>query len=182
MHDVRAVLPAHAPMRSRRRVPWIANGGLSLYGYTCRVGGPAAIRATSVNAQSTHCRFMLPGHGITVHGEVSAPEGSTVGWRYSDPASGEHYVSNCSVASLALSVRGRPSRGTPLDRASHTARSSKAPRDQRRVSSDSRDEPVCTSTSMSASTISGSRTEPPAATVSIAPMSSWWLRMRSVSR
>ncbi len=86
-------------------VPWIANGALLLDGRMYRVGGPTAIRSTSINAQPASCRFTLPGRGITIHGEVSAPEGSTVAWRYSDPAGGEHYVSNCSVASLALTVR-----------------------------------------------------------------------------
>jgi hypothetical protein len=86
-------------------VPWIANGGLWLDGRLYRVGGPGAIRSTSVDAQSTRCRFTLPGRGITIEGEVTAPDESAVAWRYSDPAGGEHYVSNCSVASLALIVR-----------------------------------------------------------------------------
>jgi hypothetical protein len=87
-------------------VPWIANGGLWLDGRMYRVGGPIAVRSTSVNAQPTHCRFTLPGRGIAIDGQVAAPDDSTVAWRYSDPAGGEHYVSNCSVASLALTVRG----------------------------------------------------------------------------
>jgi hypothetical protein len=86
-------------------VPWIANGGLCLDGHTYRVGGPAAIRSTSVTARPGECRFTLRGRGITIDGEASTPEDSTVGWRYSDPAGGEHYVSNCSIASLALTVR-----------------------------------------------------------------------------
>ena len=91
-------------------VPWIANGGLWLDGRLYRVGGPAGIRSTSVDVQPGHCRFTLPGRGVSIDGEVSAPEQSTVGWRYSDPAGGEHYVSNCSVASLALTVRGHEQR------------------------------------------------------------------------
>jgi hypothetical protein len=86
-------------------VPWIANGGLWLDGRIHRVGGPTAIRSTSVDAQPGRCRFTLPGRGITIDGEVSAPGDSTVAWRYSDPPGGEHFVSNCSVASLALTVR-----------------------------------------------------------------------------
>jgi hypothetical protein len=86
-------------------VPWIANGGLWLDGRVHRIGGPAAIRSTSVDAQPTRCAVTLPGRGITIHAETSAPEGSTVAWRYSDPAGGEHYACNCSVASLALTVR-----------------------------------------------------------------------------
>lgn len=88
-------------------LPWIANGGLWLDGRTYRVGGPTTIRSTSIDARPGHCRFTIPGRGVTVHGEVSAAEDSTVAWRYSDPAGGEHYVSNCSVASFALTVRAR---------------------------------------------------------------------------
>jgi hypothetical protein len=95
-------------------VPWIANGGLWLGGRLYRVGGPAAIRSTSVDAQPTCCRFTIPGRGITIGGEVSAPEASTVAWRYSDPAGGEHHVSNCSVASLTLTVRARDREARPL--------------------------------------------------------------------
>ena len=86
-------------------VPWIANGGLFLDGRLYRVGGPTTIRSTSVDAQHGHCQFTLPGRGITIQGEVSVPEGTLVAWRYSDPTGGEHYVSNSSVASLALNVR-----------------------------------------------------------------------------
>jgi hypothetical protein len=88
-------------------VPWIANGGLWLDGRLYRVGGPAAVRSTSVDAHPTHCRFTLPGQAVTIHGEVSARDDLAVAWRYSDPAGGEHYVSNCSVASMALTVRTR---------------------------------------------------------------------------
>ena len=86
-------------------VPWIANGGLSLDGRVYRMGGPMAMSSTSVNAQPAHCRFTLPGRDVSIEGELSAPGESTVAWRYSDPAGGEHFVSNCSVASLALTVR-----------------------------------------------------------------------------
>jgi hypothetical protein len=75
-------------------VPWIANGGLWLDGRVHRVGGPIAIRSTSINAQPANCRFTLPGRRIIIDGEVSAPDDSTVVWRYSDPAGGEHYASN----------------------------------------------------------------------------------------
>lgn len=95
-------------------VPWIANGGLWLDGRLYRVGGPTAIRSTAIDAQPTHCRFTLPGRGVSIHGEVAAPEASTVAWRYSDPAGGEHYVCNCSVASLALTVRAHDQRARLL--------------------------------------------------------------------
>jgi hypothetical protein len=96
-------------------VPWIANGGLFLDGRLHRVGGPGAIRSTSVDARPAHCRFTLPDRGIAIDGEVSVPEGSAVGWRYSDPTGGEHYVSNCSVASLALTVRANNGKARHLD-------------------------------------------------------------------
>jgi hypothetical protein len=86
-------------------VPWIANGGLWLDGRLYRLGGPTAIRSTSVNPQPALCRFTLPGHGVSIQGEVSAPDNSTVAWRYADPVGGEHYVSNCSVASMEVTVR-----------------------------------------------------------------------------
>jgi hypothetical protein len=86
-------------------VPWIANGGLWLDGRMHRVGGLTAIRSTRVDARPANCRFTIPGRGITIDGEVLTPEGSPVAWRYADPGGGEHYVSNCSVASLALTVR-----------------------------------------------------------------------------
>jgi hypothetical protein len=85
--------------------PWVANGGLFLDGRIYRVGGPTTVRSTSVDAQPAHCRFTIRGRGIAIHGEVSVPEGAAVAWRYSDPPGGEHYVTNCSVASLALTVR-----------------------------------------------------------------------------
>jgi hypothetical protein len=95
-------------------VPWIANGGLWLDGHMHRIGGPAAIRSTSVDAQPAVCRFTIPGRELSVQGEVSAPEDSTVAWRYSDPAGGEHYVSNCSVAALELTVGAREGKARVL--------------------------------------------------------------------
>jgi len=86
-------------------VPWIANGGLWLDGRMYRLGGPIALRSTSVDPQPTGCHFTLPGRDIVIDGEVSAPDDATVGWRYSDPTGGEHFVCNCSVASMALTVR-----------------------------------------------------------------------------
>lgn len=86
-------------------VPWIANGGLWLDGRLHRLGGPAAIRSTSVAEEPTRCRFGLKGAGTTVEGQVEAPAEMAVGWRYSDPAGGEHFTANCSVAQITLNVR-----------------------------------------------------------------------------
>jgi hypothetical protein len=90
----------------RWTLPWIANGGLWLDGRLHRLGGPAAIRSTSVHEQPARASFRLRGRGVTVHGEVLAPPGLAVGWRYSDPGGGEHLTANCSVASLTLTVHG----------------------------------------------------------------------------
>lgn len=86
-------------------LPWIANGALCLDGDLRRLGGPAAIRTTSVREEPTRCRFELPGRGVTVQGEVIAAE--PVAWRYSDPAGGSHVTCNCSVAELRLTVGER---------------------------------------------------------------------------
>ena len=61
-------------------------------------------KAVSLEPRATfHGRVTAGGHTI----EVSAPDESTVAWRYSGPAGGERYASNCSVAALALTVRTR---------------------------------------------------------------------------
>jgi hypothetical protein len=86
-------------------LPWIANGGLWLDGRLHRLGGPGAIRATSLDEHPGRCRLVLRGRGLAVAGEVTAPPGMVAAWRYSDPAGGEHFTCNCSVASLALAVR-----------------------------------------------------------------------------
>ncbi len=88
----------------RLTLPWIANGGLWLDGRLHRLGGPAAIRSTSVREEPTRCAFELRGSAVTVRGEVAAPPDLPVAWRYSDPAGGEHVSTNCSVASLTLTV------------------------------------------------------------------------------
>jgi hypothetical protein len=85
-------------------LPWIANGGLYLDGSVYRLGGPADVRATKVRETPTSCTFALRGGPVGVRGEVGAPDGLAVGWRYSDPGGGEHTTVNCSVASMALTV------------------------------------------------------------------------------
>jgi hypothetical protein len=89
----------------RAVLPWIANGALQLERRLYRLGGPAAIRTTAVRETPTRCAFALRGRGVAVRGEVGAREDLAVAWRYSDPGGGEHKTTNCSVASLALTVR-----------------------------------------------------------------------------
>ena len=91
--------------------PWIANGVLSLDGERHRLGGPAAARKTDVDDRPDGGRFVLPGSGLTVRGEVSAPREHFVGWVYSDPDGGEHNTLNCSIARMELTVE-RPGGGT----------------------------------------------------------------------
>jgi hypothetical protein len=86
--------------------PWIGNGCLVADGDAYRLGG----RAGRVSETPEHCEFELSGKGVTVRGELSAPHDRLVGWVYADPSGGEHNTSNCSIASLRLSVErdGRP--------------------------------------------------------------------------
>jgi hypothetical protein len=91
--------------------PWIANGALSLDGRRHALGGPAAARKTEVDDRPDGCRFVLPGAGLTVRGQVSAAPGQTVGWVYSDPDGGEHNTLNCSISRMQLSVE-RPAGGS----------------------------------------------------------------------
>jgi hypothetical protein len=85
--------------------PWIANGGLWLDGRLHRLGGPGAVRSTSVRAEPTRCAVALSGRGVAVRGVFAAPPALPVAWRYSDPGGGEHVSTNCSVASLTLTVK-----------------------------------------------------------------------------
>jgi hypothetical protein len=89
----------------RLTLPWIANGGLWLDGRLHRLGGPAAVRSTSVQEAPTRCTFGLTGGGVALRGEVAAPPELPVAWRYSDPGGGEHVSTNCSVAALTLNVK-----------------------------------------------------------------------------
>lgn len=92
--------------------PWIANGRLVLAGEEYRLGGFGRALGTKLDARSTHCAFTVPGDGITIRGEISAPAEQFVAWLYSDPSSGEHHALNCSIADLEFEVkrRGRDSR------------------------------------------------------------------------
>jgi hypothetical protein len=84
--------------------PWIGNGCVHVSGRSYRLGGPRVIRSTSVSESPERCSFVLPGDGIVVRGEVSAPHERLVGWVYADPGGGEHNTVNCSVAGMKLRV------------------------------------------------------------------------------
>jgi hypothetical protein len=101
-----------------RTTPWVANGALSLDGERHPLGGLAATRGLLVAETPRHCRLSLPGPGgLMVEAHVQAPPDALAGWRYADPDSGgpdlgQHDVSNCSIAALALTVNrpGLPAR------------------------------------------------------------------------
>lgn len=94
--------------------PWIANGQLALAGETFRLGGLGGLRATSIDAGPTGCRFTVPGTGVTVSGSVGAPAERFVAWLYSSPGGGTHNALNCSVADLRLTVERANGRTTEL--------------------------------------------------------------------
>jgi hypothetical protein len=90
----------------RWTTPWVANGCLSLDGVRHRLGGIGRTRATAIQETPERCRFVLPGDGIGVRGEVRAPREDVVGWLYSDPAGvgGTHFTAHCAIADLTLTV------------------------------------------------------------------------------
>lgn len=89
-----------------RMTPWLANGALSLHGRRWRLGGLSA-HGLRVHESASGCRLVVPGEGgLSLEADVRVPPESAAGWRYADPAGGEHDVVNCSVARLELRVRG----------------------------------------------------------------------------
>jgi hypothetical protein len=100
-------------MVAGRLTPWVANGAISIGGRRHRLGGLGA-RGLSVAESPQGCDLHLVGpHGLVVSGRVDVPPGTAAGWRYADPDGGEHDVVNCSIAALALNVRGDAT-GTPM--------------------------------------------------------------------
>ena len=89
--------------------PWVANGCLSLGGVRHRLGGIERTRRTKVDETPERASFTLPGDGIVVGGEVSAPRADVVGWIYSDPAGPQHHTAHCAIADMTLAVE-RPDR------------------------------------------------------------------------
>ncbi|MFI5009408.1 MAG: hypothetical protein ACHQDY_03945 [Solirubrobacterales bacterium] len=96
----------------RWMTPWVANGALSLDGRRLALGGLGA-RGLLVAETPQRCRLSLPGpDGMTVDAHIDTPAEAQAGWSYADPDGGEHDVSNCSIASLSMTVRrpGSPAR------------------------------------------------------------------------
>jgi hypothetical protein len=90
--------------------PWVANGCLSLDGVRHRLGGLGKTRAVQVREHPERATFTLPGDGLVVRGEVSAPRADVVGWVYSDPSGPQHHTAHCAIADMTLTVErtGRP--------------------------------------------------------------------------
>jgi len=92
----------------RWTTPWVANGCLSLDGVRYRLGGIGKTRAVQVDERPEGAALTLPGDGISVRGEVSAPRADVVGWVYSDPAPGsQHHTAHCAIADMTLTVARR---------------------------------------------------------------------------
>jgi hypothetical protein len=85
-------------------IPWIANGVVSIEGERHRLGGIERARATRIDERPDSCRFTLPGPGLTIQGEVSAPRERFAGWIYADPDGSAHNVVNCSIAQMSVTV------------------------------------------------------------------------------
>ncbi|MGN6188277.1 MAG: hypothetical protein ACTHOE_05225 [Conexibacter sp.] len=96
----------------RWTTPWVANGCLALDGVRHRLGGLGKTRAVKVDERPERATFTLPGDGIVVRGEVSAPRADVVGWVYSDPAGPQHHTAHCAIADMRLTVLrpGQPPR------------------------------------------------------------------------
>lgn len=94
----------------RWTTPWVANGCLSLDGVRHRLGGLGKVRGVEIEEGPERATFVLPGDGLVVRAEVSAPRADVVGWVYSDPAGGEHHTAHCAIADMTLTVErdGRP--------------------------------------------------------------------------
>ncbi len=79
-----------------------------------RLGGLGKTRGVKVDERPERASFTLPGDGIVVRGEVSAPRREdVVGWVYSDPEPGsQHHTAHCAIADMTLTVErpGQPPR------------------------------------------------------------------------
>jgi hypothetical protein len=84
--------------------PWIGNGEVAIGGERYRLGGLERTRGTKIDESPNGCRFILPGAGATVRGEVGADRAEFVAWIYSDPDGGRHDTANCSAAAMTLKV------------------------------------------------------------------------------
>jgi hypothetical protein len=104
----------------RWTTPWVANGVLSIDGRRHALGGLGA-KGLLVAETPQRCRLALPGgDGLTIDAHIDTPAETQAGWSYADPGGGLHDVSNCSIASLAMTVR-RPGSPAQTLRTSHGA-------------------------------------------------------------
>jgi hypothetical protein len=104
-----------------RLTPWLANGALALDGHRHRLGGLAG-RGVRVSESADGCLLTLPGaDGLALDARVDVPPQAAAGWRYSDPAGGDHDVVNCSVAALELVIRPSGGHAGRTLRTSHGA-------------------------------------------------------------
>ncbi|MEO7352043.1 MAG: hypothetical protein ABIW17_09110, partial [Marmoricola sp.] len=92
--------------------PWTGFGALCLDGRRHRLGGLSRVRSTQVDEHPDRLYFSLPGRGLRLHGQVSAPRSHFVGWAYADPDGAGHDVAHCSVADLEVTLDrdGQPPR------------------------------------------------------------------------
>jgi hypothetical protein len=88
----------------RWTTPWVANGCLALDGVRHRLGSLGKTRQVKIDEQPERARFVLPGEGLLVRGEVSAPRADVVGWVYSDPVGPQHHTAHCAIADMTLTV------------------------------------------------------------------------------
>jgi hypothetical protein len=104
-----------------RLTPWLANGALALDSHRHRLGGLAA-RRLRVSESANGCLLALPGaDGLALEARVDVPPQAAAGWRYRDPAGGDHDVVNCSVAALEVVVHLPGGRARQTLRTSHGA-------------------------------------------------------------
>jgi hypothetical protein len=104
----------------RWTTPWVANGALCIDGRRLALGGIGA-RGLLVAETPVRCRLSLPGAGgLTLDAHVDTPADALAGWSYADPSGDLHDVSNCSIASLAMTVR-RPGACAQTLRTAHGA-------------------------------------------------------------
>jgi hypothetical protein len=96
----------------RWTTPWVANGALAIDGHRLVLGGLGA-KGLLVAETPRRCRLVLPGQdGLSIDAHIDTPAETQAGWSYADPGGGLHDVSNCSIASLTMTVRqlGLPAR------------------------------------------------------------------------
>ena len=97
-----------------RMTPWLASGALHAAGRTIGLGGLAS-RGVRVHEDAHGCSVGLTGRGgLSVAVRADIPEHGAVGWRYQDPAGGEHDVLNCSVAEMEIELSGAGARRVVL--------------------------------------------------------------------